>query len=88
MAGYLVRRCLYAVLILVGTVRLHAGTRACPDVSIRIAANAVGSGRGACPRHVELDETLPITQNLSIDVPDFDIAWRARVRNVELLVVR
>ena len=58
---------------------LHSRPRPRPDISIDIAANAVGGGRRPGPRDVQLNEPLSVPDRLSIDVPDFDLASAAGV---------
>src|ERR1051326_1336336 len=51
----------------VGSEDLDAGPRACPDISIDIAADAVGRRRLAVFRIFELHESLAVPQRLAVD---------------------
>src|SRR4030095_15765493 len=67
---------------------LNARAGAGPDVAVDIAANAIGGGRLACAWNVELSQTLAVPDGLAVDIPDFDLARRSGVGNVDLLVIR
>ena len=81
------RQANHADALAVGRDDLNAGPRARPDVAVGVAANAVGRGRRAGAGNVELNETLAVAQRLAVDVPDLDLARRAGVGDIELLVV-
>ena len=61
---------------------LDAGRRAGPNVTVDIAANAIGGASG------ELDKTLAIAQRFAIEIVDPDLAAGAGVADVHLLVIR
>src|SRR5579862_4232744 len=67
---------------------LHARPRSRPNVPIDVATNAVGGGRPASTRNLQLDKTLAVAQRFAVDVINANLAPSARVADVNLLVIR
>src|SRR5688572_30680241 len=70
-----------------GRENLNAGLRPGPDVSVRVAAEAIGPGRSTRTWNIELRKAFSVTQIVPVDIPDFDFAASAGVGHVQLFVV-
>src|SRR4029450_13069155 len=77
----------HADAVAVGCNDLNARARPSPEVSVYVAADAVGRGRRAGSGDVELNEPFAVAKRLAVHIPHLDVARHTGVGDVQLLIV-